>query len=141
MKTIILDTCYWIALFNPEKEIDKQNLVQFVTELIDENHYDILIPFPTLYEFLNSRLSRKKTINIESELSKPKYIKIYDDRYRDKALKNFLDNISLYNYDVSLVDEVIKEMIEDVTLKTDILVTFDEALKNFAKSMSVEVIE
>ena len=141
MKTIILDTCYWIAVFNPEKEKDKQEIVKFVSELIDENHYEILIPFPTLYEFLNSKFSRKKSINIETELAKPKYIKIYDNEYRDKALKNFLQQISISNYDVNLVDEVIKEMIEDVKLRTDIIVTFDEALKNFARSMSVEVIE
>lgn len=141
MKTIILDTCYWIALFNPEKEKDKQKIVEFVSELIDENHYEILIPFPTLYEFLNSKLSRKKNVNIETELAKPKYVKVYDNKYRDKALNNFLHQISTSNYDVSLVDEVIKEMIEDVKLRTDIIVTFDEALKNFARSMSVEVIE
>lgn len=141
MKTIILDTCYWIAVFNPEKEKDKQEIVKFVSELIDENHYEILIPFPTLYEFLNSKFSRKKSINIETELAKPKYIKIYDNEYRDKALKNFLQQISISNYGVSLVDEDIKEMIEDVKLRTDIIVTFDEALKNFARSMSVEVIE
>lgn len=141
MKTIILDTYYWIAVFNPEKEKDKQEIVKFVSELIDENHYEILIPFPTLYEFLNSKFSRKKSINIETELAKPKYIKIHDNEYRDKALNNFLQQISISNYDVSLVDEVIKEMIEDVKLRTDIIVTFDEALKNFARSMSVEVIE
>lgn len=143
MKTILLDTGYWIALFSPEKEKEKQEIVEFVSQLIDENNYSIIIPFPTLYEFLNTKLSRKKgeRIKIETELSKDKYKKIYDDRYREKALKNFSEQFSFVNYDISLVDEVIKEMIEDDTLKTDIIVTFDEALKNFARSMNVEVIE
>lgn len=141
MKTIILDTGYWIALFSPEKEKKKQKTVEEVTRLIDENNYSILIPFPTLYEFLNSKLSRKKDkINIVQELSKSKYKKIYDDKYRDKALKKFSDQFSYSITDISLVDEVIKEMIEDDKLRTDSIVTFDEALKNYALSMSLEVI-
>jgi predicted nucleic acid-binding protein len=139
MKTIILDTGYWIALFSPDQEKDKQEIVEFVTELINEENYTVLIPFPTLYEFLNSRLSRKsrKVFNLESELSKHKYQKIYDDSYRKKALDNFINQFSSYNGDISLVDEVIKEMIEDVNLKTDIIVTFDKGLKNFAESMGL----
>ena len=141
MKTIILDTGYWIALFSPEKEKEKQKTVEEVTRLIDENNYSILIPFPTLYEFLNSKLSRKKDkLNLVNELSKSKYKKIYDDKYREKALKNFSDQFSYSIPDISLVDEVIKEMIEDDKLKTDSIVTFDEALKNYALSMSLEVI-
>lgn len=141
MKTIILDTGYWIALFNPEKEKEKQKTVEEVTRLIDENNYSILIPFPTLYEFLNSKLSRKKDrLNLVIELSKNKYKKIYDDKYRDKALKKFSDQFSYSISDISLVDEVIKEMIEDDKLRTDSIVTFDEALKNYALSMSLEVL-
>lgn len=141
MKTILLDTGYWIALFSPEKEKSKQAVVEYVSQLIDENNYSVIIPFPTLYEFLNSKLSRKGKFNLESELSKQKYIKIYDNEYREKALKNFTYQFTFTNTDISLVDEVIKEMIEDRNLKTDIIVTFDEALKNYARSMNVEVVE
>lgn len=143
MKTILLDTGYWIALFSPENEKEKQDVVEYVSELIDENNYKVIIPFPTLYEFLNSKLSRKgrQRFNLESELSKQKYEKVYDEKYRKKALENFFKQFSFVNYDISLVDEIIKEMIEDTTLKTDIIVTFDNTLKNYARSMNVEVIE
>ncbi|MFN7776880.1 hypothetical protein [Flavobacterium sp.] len=142
MKTILLDTGYWIALFSSDKELEKQDTVEYVTKLIDENNYKVIIPFPTLYEFLNSKLSRKvkQKFNLETELSKQKYEKIYDNDYRDKALKKFIYQYSFTNSDISLVDEVIKEMIEDKNLKTDIIVTFDESLKNFARSMNVEVV-
>ncbi len=143
MKTILLDTGYWIALFSTENEKEKQDVVEYVSELIDENNYKVIIPFPTLYEFLNSKLSRKgrQKFNLESELSKQKYEKVYDEKYRKKALENFFKQFSFVNYDISLVDEIIKEMIEDTTLKTDIIVTFDNTLKNYARSMNVEVIE
>jgi predicted nucleic acid-binding protein len=143
MKTILLDTGYWIALFSSENEKEKQDVVEYVSELIDENNYTVIIPFPTLYEFLNSKLSRKgrQKFNLEAELSKQKYEKVYDEKYRKKALENFFKQFSFVNYDISLVDEIIKEMIEDTTLKTDIIVTFDNGLKNYARSMNVEVIE
>jgi predicted nucleic acid-binding protein len=143
MKTILLDTGYWIALFSPEKEKDKQDIVEHVSKLIDENNYTVIIPFPTLYEFLNSKLSRKsrQKFNLEAELSKQKYEKVYDNDYREKALKNFIKQFSFTNSDISLVDEIIKEMIDDRNLKTDIIVTFDESLKNYARSMNVEVVE
>jgi predicted nucleic acid-binding protein len=148
MKTILLDTGYWIALFSPEKEKEKQDVVEQVSKLIDGNNYTVIIPFPTLYEFLNSKLSRKgrQKFNLEAELSKQKYEKIYDEKiydekYRKKALENFFKQFSFVNYDISLVDEIIKEMIGDTTLKTDIIVTFDNSLKNYASSMNVEVFE
>ena len=143
MKTILLDTGYWIALFSPEKEKENQDVVEHVSKLIDENNYTVIVPFPTLYEFLNSKFSRKgrQKFNLEAELSKQKYEKVYDEKYRKKALENFFKQFSFVNYDISLVDEIIKEMIEDTTLKTDIIVTFDNGLKNYARSMNVEVIE
>tara|TARA_R110001592_G_scaffold9723_6_gene51512 strand:+ start:1193 stop:1621 length:429 start_codon:yes stop_codon:yes gene_type:complete len=142
MKSIVLDTGYWIALFNPEKNSKKQDIVKVVSELIDENNYNILIPFPTLYEFLNTKLSRNKTkIDFDVEFSKSKYQKIPDTLYRDKALKNFSNLFSFGHSDVSLVDEVIKEMIDDIGLPIDYIVTFDEALKNFAIANNVEAIE
>ena len=137
MKTILLDTGYWIALFSPEKEKQNQEVVERVSKLIDENNHSIIIPFPTLYEFLNSRLSRKGKFNFESELSKQKYVKIYDNDYREKALKNFTHQFLFTNKDISLVDEIIKEMIDDDNLKTDKIVTFDNGLKNYARSMNV----
>lgn len=140
MKTLIIDTGYWIALFNPEKNVDKHDIVEFVTEII--NDYQVLIPFPTLYEFLNSKFSRnRKAINFKNELSKPQYIMIDDSKYKELALSNFFEKTQhLNNEDVSLVDEVIKGMIDDTNLKTDFLITFDDALKNYALSKNVKVL-
>ena len=140
MKTLIIDTGFWIALFNPDREIEKQELVDLITENIKD--YLVLIPFPTLYEFLNSKFSRKQNvIAFMEELSKPNYIKIDDLEYKEKALNNFFEKSQyLNNEDVSLVDEVIKEMINDINLKTDFIITFDNALENYALSRNVKTI-
>lgn len=139
MKTLIIDSCFWIALFNPEKEAQHQDIVKLVVDAID-NH-KILIPYPTLYEFLNSKFSRKdKVAQFYNQLSKPNFIKIDDSKYKKKALSNFFIKSTTIKEDVSFVDEVIKEMIDDNDLKTDFIITFDDALENYAYSKNVKSI-
>lgn len=140
MKTLIIDTGYWIALFNPEQDVEKQDIVELITEII--SNYQVLIPFPTLYEFLNSKFSRNhRAISFNDELAKLNYIKIDDIEYKERALNNFFEKSQYVNCeDVSLVDEVIKEMIDDPNLRTDFIITFDEALENYALSKNVKSI-
>lgn len=137
MKTLIVDTGYWIELFNPENNPENQEIIELITDVIHE--YQVLIPYPTLYEFLNSKFSRNhRTNNFKEELDKPRYIKIDDAEYKERALTNFLEkNQYINNQDISFVDEVIKEMIDDTNLKTDFIITFDTALENYALSKNV----
>lgn len=140
MKTLIVDTGYWIELFNPEYNPKNQEIMELITDVIHE--YQVLIPYPTLYEFLNSKFSRNhRTNNFKEELNKPRYIKIDDAEYKERALTNFLEkNQYINNHDISFVDEVIKEMIDDTNLKTDFIITFDTALENYALSKNVRSI-
>lgn len=140
MKTLIVDTGYWIELFNPSLNPQNQEIIELISDVIHE--YQVLIPFPSLYELLNSKFSRNpNTRNFKDELSKARYIKIDDAEYKDRALNNFLDkNQYVQSEDISFVDEVIKEMIDDVNLKTDFIITFDRALENYALSRNVKSI-
>lgn len=140
MKTLIVDTGYWIELFNPSINPQNQEIIELISDVIHE--YQVLIPFPTLYELLNSKFSRNhNTRNFKDELSKVRYIKIDDAEYKDRALNNFLEkNQYAQSEDISFVDEVIKEMIDDVNLKTDFIITFDRALANYALSKNVKSI-
>jgi len=139
MKTIIVDTCFWIALYNPQKHIDLIEIVESISELIEDE--EIIIPFPSLYEFLNSKFSRKSdAINFRQLLSRPNYVKLDDNPYKLIALNNFFDLAINGHNDVSFVDEIIKEIILDKKIKVDFLVTFDEGLKNFALSRGVKTL-
>jgi predicted nucleic acid-binding protein len=139
MKTLIIDTCYWIALFNPEREPQHQEIVELIEEQIDK--HTILIPYPTLYEFLDTKFSRKDRLkHFYNLLSKPNFIKIDDSKYKEKALDNFFIKSTKKTEDVSFVDEIIKEMIDDENLKTDFIITFDKALENYAYSKNVKSI-
>lgn len=137
MKTLIVDTSFWIALYDSEDNKDKQNLISLIAENIHE--YQVLIPFPTLYEFLNTKFSRTAmVVDFQKEISKHNYVKIDDTEYKEIALNNFFEKSKYQkNEDVSLVDEIIKLMIDDKNLKTDLIITFDSALENYALSKNV----
>jgi hypothetical protein len=135
---IIIDTCFWIALYNPEKHIDISDDINFITEFIED--HEIIIPYPSLYEFLNSKFSRKNdALHFQKLLSKPNYIKLDDNPYKDVALYSFFEKaINEYN-DVSFVDEIIKEIISTEPYKIDYLISFDEGLNNYARSIGISV--
>ena len=135
---IIIDTCYWIALFNPDKHAHLSDDIAFIEEYIENEN--ILIPFPSLYEFLNSKFSRKcDANNFKQLLSRPNYLKIDDNHYKLNALENFFNKSIYEKNDVSLVDEIIKEIIDTKTYKIDYLISFDEGLNNYALSKGIQI--
>lgn len=134
----MIDTCFWIALYNPEKNIDKIEIVEIISELIEE--HEIIIPFPSLYEFLNSKFSRKNdALHFQKLISRTNYIKLDDKEFKDKALESFFEKAINEQNDVSLVDEIMKEIIDSNKFKIDYLVSFDEVLNNFALSRGVKI--
>ena len=134
---IIVDTGFWIALYNPEKHIELQDDIDTILNFIEDKN--IIIPFPTLYEFLNSKFSRKKYVEqFRRLILKPNYMKLDDTIYRMTALESFFNNAVERNNDVSFVDEVIKEVIIGKLIRIDYLVSFDAGLNNFAKARGIE---
>ena len=136
---IIIDSCFWIALYNPEKHIHLNKDIENISDFIENEN--IIIPFPSLYEFLNSKFSRRSDVErFKKLISKPNYIKLDNTLYKFNALDNFFENAIYGNNDVSLVDEIIKEIIIDQKIKIDYLISFDTELNNFAISRGVKSI-
>ncbi|CAN5676267.1 hypothetical protein BH11BAC3_BH11BAC3_30490 [soil metagenome] len=136
---VVIDTGFWIALFDPAKDPKNSLEAERMAEEMEDE--DLIIPFPTLYEFVNSRLSRREAkLQLERLLSKPNVIKLSDTKYKNKALENFfLKSKSDYS-DVSLVDEIIKLIIADKSLKIDYIAAFDQGLLNDALSNGIRKI-
>ena len=135
---VLIYTCYWIALLS-EDNLKEHDLANEIAEIIENQN--LIIPYPTLYEFINSKLSRKEQrIKFEDILKKPNIIRISDEKYKEQALDNFFNKSRFYTEDVSLVDEVIKLMLIDKSLKIDYLVTFDKALQNSAISLGKQIV-
>lgn len=135
---VIVDSCFWIALYNPDKHVHLNDDIDFISDFIENEN--ILVPFPTLYEFLNSKFSRKQDVNnFKQLLNRPNYIKIEDTSYKNKALNDFFEKSISGKTDVSLVDECIKQIIDDKSYRIDYLISFDEALNNYALSKGIKI--
>lgn len=136
---VLVDTGFWIALYDPAK---KPGLAEEAERILsDIEDKEIIIPFPTLYEFINSRLSRRESKHeFEKLLQRPNIIRLDDNRYKEKALENFFVRSKYEFSDVSLVDEVLKLIIEDKQVKIDYIVSFDQGLVNDAMSKGVRTV-
>ena len=121
---VLIDTGYWFGLLTPNDPYTYQ--AQTISELISE--YILVIPFPTMYETLNTNfVKNKKALSVLEDIMKSDKIEfVYDEQYREKALSAVYATHKAPLRHLSLVDCIIREMIEDINLKIDFLVTFNE---------------
>ena len=123
MKNVVIDTGFWYALFDSSDEHHKQALD--IYEQIKENN--IIIPFPTLYETINTAFSKQSQWMQEFQeiIIQPNITKLFDEQYRDDALRITYFSSIMQNRNLSLVDVIIRLILDDPTVKIDYLVTFN----------------
>lgn len=124
MTNILVDTCFWYALYDTRDE--HFNKAQRIQEFLE--YGNIIIPYPVLYETLNTRFSCKKewVVGFNDFLQKESTILIPDDKYKKVALNSVLANAIEGNRPMSLVDMILRVMIDDVSLNIGALITFNE---------------
>lgn len=120
---ILIDTGFWFALFNQRDKYhyDAQDILELV---IDTN---IILPWPTLYETVNTRLAKntKGIDKFDKILEQPNTFLLDDADYKENALKNTLYNSVNPIRPMSLVDSIIREILSDVNINLDYLITFN----------------
>lgn len=123
MNNIIIDTGYWYALFDSRDKYhtDANNLAEYL------EIGNILIPYPTLYESLNTRFSKRREWMEEFEkiILRENVTLIDDSDYKESALNLTFETTLLQNRPISLVDTVIRIMLDDKNLKVDYLLSFN----------------
>lgn len=136
---VLLDTGFWISLLDPTDERKKTADAEEIAEIIEDEI--LIVPYPTLYEFVSSRLSRREAvIEFEKLLYRPNIECLPDTGYKEKALENFFIKTKQSSSDLSLVDEVIKLILNDKQRKFDFVVTFDSGLRIEAQSLGIRVL-
>ena len=131
---ILVDTGFWYAVFD-KKDCHRNDAEEIVNRYFDNAAYEILVPFPTMYELLRTKFVKNKSAlaEIKQLFLSERIIRIYDDRYRDSALDLTL---SEPRRNISLVDNIIRLMLDDKDISAKGLVTFnvgdfqDVCLKN-----------
>ncbi len=134
---VIVDTCIWFALVDPKDSYSRY--AGTIEDLLQP--HKILVPYPSLYEAINTRLVRNQrgqADNLFAYLNKrEKVVFIADDVYRERAFEAvqfYLRQGKTY----SLVDMVIRLMMEDVNLGQIAVMTFN--VEDFVGVNSTEII-
>lgn len=126
-KNILVDAGFWIAFYTRDNDHEE------ATKIADEIwQTKILIPWPTLYEFLRTKFVKDSSLikSFEHDVKSLSIDYIDDGPYKDEALRQTLSMSSAGKWSISLVDSIIRNIIDDETKKIDYLVTFNK--KDFA---------
>jgi len=121
----LVDTGIWIAMFDP-RDPHHARIVEIADYL---DLYHLVLPWPTLYETLRTRLSRNRQAlyRFEHYLKRPQITFLNDEPYRQAALDLcFYSSLQAYR-PLSMVDCLIRLILEDINVKIDALATFNES--------------
>ena len=124
-KYVLTDTGFWIALYNRE-ERERHPKSVLIMDKIQKFH--ILLPWPILYEVLSTRFVKNRiwVDQFRKSLKTLNITYINDTPYRDKAIIETMRLSSVGKRKLSLVDMVVRFMLQDVNLKINYLITFNE---------------
>jgi predicted nucleic acid-binding protein len=122
-KTILVDTGFWIALLDPRD--DRHADARSRTDQLDV--FRMAVPWPSLYETLNTRLARKPPAmaRFQTVLTKPTTVRIDDQKYREEAVELTFSNAISGVRPMSLVDWVVRLMLADRNVKIHALWTYN----------------
>ena len=144
MKNVLLDSCFWFAYLGTSSRRDNlKPVADIIYNRLVELDCSIIIPFPSLYETINTKLLKDKNKQAADWLlqqinQNPKFIIVYDDAYRDNAFDSM---VLLRNRGISLVDSILRVMMMDKLLKIDTLITFNTSdFIDVRKSNGIELV-
>ena len=124
---ILVDTGFWYSYLGT-REIERHKVASDIYRYLDSMRARFIIPFPTLYETVNTKLLKEKkakesTWFLKELNSNPRFVKIPDERYKDEAYKR---TVTENKRGISLVDNILRVMMEDkVNINIDGLITFN----------------
>lgn len=137
-KKVAADSGFWFALFN---ERDKYHLdAQSIEE--DLSVHSVIVPWPTLYETINTRFCRKKhnLVRFKALMDRSSTVIVDDSPYRKSSLEHVLDVSNTYAT-YSLVDQVIRSMLADAKLRIDAMITFNQKdFSDICRSRRIEML-
>lgn len=138
MKKLIVDTGVWYACFDPYDNFHWA--AEKILRVLEQ--HELIVPFPTLYETLDTRFAKNHYRQVDSlflYLNKSNKVHLVDDApYKHQALSVMQSN-ALRKKAYSLVDMVIRLMMEDKSLGAIAVLTFN--VNDFAGAGNVEIVD
>ena len=123
--TLLVDTGFWFAFFDGHEE--KHPSASAKSDVIDKAK--IAVPWPILYETLNTRFIKNpmRVNRFDLLLKDPKTELIDDASYRDEALHATIRESQNRLRAISLVDMVIRFILNDPNVRIDAILTFNQS--------------
>ena len=121
MSRTVLDTSYWIALFDPRDAAHQAVLgTEDKIELLT-----LVVPWPLLYETLRTRFVRRRewVARLDERLRKPNVSFIDDRKYCDEAYSLSVEYSTRIGRPLSMVDMLCRLLIDDPEVRIDFLLT------------------
>ena len=124
-KFVLTDSCFWLGLVDPTDQ-HHQDALEWA-DFVDTEGAVLVLPWPCLYESISTRLvrNRGRTLEFEKILKRPTIHLLDDLAYRDAALEAVFESSRRVGHSYALADSVIREMLKDVNLRIDYLLTFN----------------
>jgi predicted nucleic acid-binding protein len=126
MPSILVDSGVWYALCDPRDGTVEREVIDDIYARVKV--HEIVVPWPILYETLGTRFMRSRPAmeRFEQEIRSPRIVMIDDTPYRDDALRLALDWSLRRGRALSLVDCVLRLLLDDVQTRIQYLVTFNQ---------------
>ncbi|MBN1972515.1 MAG: hypothetical protein JW787_02655 [Sedimentisphaerales bacterium] len=123
MEYALADTGVWYGIFDSRDS--RYNEAQ--SKIIFFESFKIVIPWPTVYETLRTRFVKNKPALklYETFLKKPNFEYLDDSVYRDEAFRLSVES-SLNGRPISMVDCLLRLIIDDPNAKINYLLTFNQ---------------
>jgi predicted nucleic acid-binding protein len=125
MASILVDTGIWYALCDSKDQAVSREVVDDIYARL--RLHSVVVPWPIAYETLRSQFVRNRLAleRFERELKSPNTVLIDDAPYREDALGLSIESSLRRGRPLSMVDCIIRLLIDDVKMKIRYLVTFN----------------
>jgi predicted nucleic acid-binding protein len=119
----LVDTGIWYGVFDNRDQWYQEAASK--AEYFD--YFKLVIPWPTLYETLRTSFVKNDRVlqRFESFLKSSNALFLDDANYRDKAFELSLDSSLRRGRPLSMVDCLLRLVIDDPNVKIDYLLTFN----------------
>lgn len=123
MQYALVDTGVWYAMFDQRDQYHGQ--VEDKAEVL--NICQVILPWPTTYEVLRTRMVRNRLAMqlFQQYLKRPNLRYLDDSRYRQDALALAFSFSLNKNRPLSMVDCLIRLILDDVNVRIDCFATFN----------------
>jgi predicted nucleic acid-binding protein len=122
--SLLVDTCFWFAYYESKDKFHRH--AQEKASYLEKAN--ILMPWPSLYETLNTRFVKKTEYikDFDGIARRPSAILIDDTPYRDNAYTLTWSAALQGKRPISLADMVIRLLLDNINIKIDYMLTFNK---------------